>query len=81
MVAALIAFAATVTFVFTIDLVPLRLSDFIQSLTADPTVFILLVMLMLLVVGMFIESNAAYIMLVPLFAPIALVSLLDSSRQ
>ena len=77
MVAALIAFAATVTFVFTIDLVPLRLSDFMQSLTADPTTFILLVMLMLLVVGMFIESNAAYIMLVPLFAPIALAYQID----
>jgi tripartite ATP-independent transporter DctM subunit len=77
MVAALIAFAAAVTFVFTIDLVPLRLSDFMQSLTTDPTTFILLVMLMLLVVGMFIESNAAYIMLVPLFAPIALAYQID----
>ena len=77
MVGALIAFAATVTFVFTIDLVPLRLSQFIQDLTSSPTVFILLVMLMLIVVGMFIESNAAYIMLVPLFAPIALVYNID----
>jgi TRAP-type C4-dicarboxylate transport system permease large subunit len=32
---------------------------------------------MLLVVGMFIESNAAYIMLVPLFAPIALAYQID----
>lgn len=77
MVAALIAFAATVTFVFTIDLVPMRLSAFVQSVTADPTVFILLVMAILLVVGMFIESNAAYIMLVPLFAPIALAYHID----
>ena len=29
-------------------------------------------MVMLLIVGMLIESNAAYIMLVPLFAPIAM---------
>ena len=72
MVGALIAFAATVTFVFTIDLVPMRLSSFIQEFTADPKVFIILVMVLLIVVGMFIESNAAYIMLVPLFAPIAL---------
>ena len=77
MVGALIAFAATVTFVFTIDLVPLRLSQFIQGLTGSPTVFILLVMVMLIVVGMFIESNAAYIMLVPLFAPIALAYGID----
>ena len=72
MVGALIAFAATVTFVFTIDLVPMRLTSFIQEFTADPKVFIIMVMVLLIVVGMFIESNAAYIMLVPLFAPIAL---------
>lgn len=77
MVAALIAFAATVTFIFTIDLVPFRLSSFLQELTSDPTVFILLVMVILLVVGMFIESNAAYIMLVPLFAPVALAYGID----
>jgi tripartite ATP-independent transporter DctM subunit len=77
MVGALIAFAATVTFVFTIDLVPMRLTSFIQDFTADPKVFIIMVMLLLIVVGMFIESNAAYIMLVPLFAPIALAYGID----
>ena len=33
---------------------------------------LVIVMAILIVVGMFIESNAAYIMLVPLFAPVAL---------
>ncbi|MDY8109910.1 TRAP transporter large permease [Fulvimarina sp. 2208YS6-2-32] len=71
MVGALIAFAATVTFVFTIDLIPMRLSAWLQALTDNPQVYILLVMVLLIVVGMLIESNAAYIMLVPLFAPVA----------
>lgn len=71
MVGALIAFAATITFAFTIDLIPMQLSAWMQSLTDSPEVFILIVMGVLLVVGMFIESNAAYIMLVPLLAPIA----------
>lgn len=71
MVGALIAFAAVITFVFTLDLVPMRLSSTIQGLTQNPIVFIALVMAVLLVVGMLIESNAAYIMLVPLFAPLA----------
>lgn len=71
MVGALIAFAATLTFIFTIDLVPQRLSGFIQELTSDPWMFVLIVMLILVVVGMLIESNAAYIMLVPLLAPVA----------
>ncbi len=77
MVAALIAFASTVTFIFTIDLVPLKLSQLMQEFTQSPMVFILLVMTMLVVVGMFLESNAAYIMLVPLFAPIALTYGID----
>ncbi|MCB2095967.1 MAG: TRAP transporter large permease [Rhodobacteraceae bacterium] len=72
MVGALIAFAASVTFLFTIDLVPATMASFLQNLTSSPTLFLLLVMAMLIVVGMFIESNAAYIMLVPLFAPVAM---------
>lgn len=72
MVGAMIAFASTVTFLFTIDLLPLRLAGLMQGVTDSPFVFLCLVSLMLLVVGMFLESNAAYIMLVPLFHPIAL---------
>lgn len=77
MVGALIAFASTMTFAFTIDLIPIRLADWLQGFTADPMIFLLLVMGLLIVVGMFIESNAAYIMLVPLLAPIALAYGID----
>ncbi|HET7671984.1 MAG TPA: TRAP transporter large permease [Burkholderiales bacterium] len=71
-VAALIAFAATVTFLLTVDLLPQQLAAWMKSITTDPTVFLLLVAVLLVIVGMFLESNAAYIMLVPLFHPIAL---------
>jgi TRAP-type transport system large permease protein len=77
MVGALIAFAAGVTFLFTIDMVPAAMANFLQNVTSDPSVFLLLVMAILLVVGMFIESNAAYIMLVPLFAPVAVTFGID----
>ncbi|MDL2210133.1 TRAP transporter large permease [Desulfovibrio sp. OttesenSCG-928-O18] len=70
-VGALIAFAATVTFVFTIDMVPNRVSAWIKTITTDPNVFIFLVMCVLIVAGMLLESNAAMIMLVPLLAPVA----------
>ena len=76
-VGALIAFATPLTFLFTIELLPLRLSEFIQSFTSNPEVFLAMVMVMLLIVGMFLESNAAYIMLVPLFAPIAMAYGID----
>jgi tripartite ATP-independent transporter DctM subunit len=76
-VAALIAFASTVTFLLTVDLLPQQLAQWTRSITTDPTIFLLLVAVILLVVGMFLESNAAYIMLVPLFHPIALTYGID----
>jgi len=72
MVGALIAFASAVTFLLTVDLLPQKLAAALQSLTSDPLVFNLLVAALLIVVGMFMESNAAYIMLVPLLHPVAL---------
>jgi len=71
-VGALIAFASAVTFLITIDLLPARLSSAIRALTSDPMVFNILVAGLLFIVGMLLESNAAYIMLVPLFHPIAI---------
>ena len=80
MVGALIAFSSGVTFLFTIDMVPAALSGFLQDFTANPMVFLALVMLMLLVVGMFIESNAAYIMLF-VMSGITRVSMADLIRN
>ncbi len=76
-VTVIIAFAATVTFILSIDHLPLELRTLLQLLTADPTLFLLLVFLMLVVIGMFMESTAAYVMLVPIFAPMALVYGID----
>jgi TRAP-type transport system large permease protein len=76
-VGALIAFASAVTFLLTVDLLPAYLSSTIRDFTDSPLVFNLLVAALLFVVGMFLESNAAYIMLVPLFHPIAMAYGLD----
>ncbi len=71
-VGALIAFASIITYLMTVDLLPQKLSELLLGLTSNPLVFLMLVSLLLFVVGMFLESNAAYIMLVPLLHPIAL---------
>ena len=71
-VGAMIAFASVVTYMLTLDLLPLKLTELIRSMTSSPIVFMLIVAAVLFVVGMFLESNAAYIMLVPLLHPIAL---------
>lgn len=71
-VGALIAFASIITYLMTVDLLPQQLSTLLLALTSDPLVFMGLVAVLLFIVGMFLESNAAYIMLVPLLHPIAL---------
>ena len=71
-VGALIAFASVITYLMTVDLMPQKLSQLLFALTKDPLVYLILVALLLFVVGMFLESNSAYIMLVPLLHPIAL---------
>ncbi len=76
-VGAMIAFASAVTYMLTIDLFPQQLAAFLKGITQDPLVFSLLVALVLVVIGCFLESNAAYIMLVPLLHPIALEYGLD----
>jgi tripartite ATP-independent transporter DctM subunit len=71
MVGALIVFSSVVTHLFTIELMAQRLADGLLGLTADPFVFLLLVMAVLIIVGMFMEANATYVMLAPLLAPLA----------
>jgi tripartite ATP-independent transporter DctM subunit len=69
--AALIAFSSTVTYLFTIGLVGEWLTETLKSITTSPLMFVVIVNLVLVVVGMFMEANAAYVMLAPLLAPIA----------
>jgi tripartite ATP-independent transporter DctM subunit len=70
-VGALIAFASTVTFLFTVDMLPVQLNELISSLTSDRTMFLLIIMAVMMVVGMFIEPASAYVMFVPILAPLA----------
>lgn len=72
MVGALIAFASVITYLMTVDLLPQKLTALLTGFTQSGMVYLLMVSLLLFVVGMFLESNAAYIMLVPLLHPIAL---------
>ena len=71
-VGAMIAFASVVTYMLTIDQLPQHLTALMKTLTSSPIAYLLIVAAALFVVGMFLESNAAYIMLVPLLHPIAL---------
>jgi C4-dicarboxylate transporter DctM subunit len=70
-VGALIGFASQVTYLFTAEMVGVAIGDWIQGVTASPMVFVFIVMVLLVLVGIPIEANASFIMLVPILAPIA----------
>lgn len=70
-VTTIIAFASIITFIFSIDNLPDLLAETLQSITSDPLMFLFLVFILLVFVGTFMESTAAYVMLVPIFVPIA----------
>ncbi|WP_269495820.1 TRAP transporter large permease [Castellaniella sp. S9] len=70
-VGALIAFSSQVTYLLTAEMVAPQVAEWLTTVTTDPLLFTFLVMLMLVLVGMVMEANAAYLMLVPIIAPIA----------
>ena len=63
--------ASAFGWILTREKIPQLLSGFMLDLTPNPYIFLILVNLLLLVVGMFIEGNAITIILAPLLAPIA----------
>ena len=76
-VGALIAFASQVTYLLTAEMVGVQIGEWLRALTENPLLFTFVVQLLLVVVGMFMESNAAYVMLVPIISPIAVQYGLD----
>lgn len=67
----IVAFAAVFAYLLTINQVPQHVASILGSVTDNPFVFLLLVNLMLLVAGMFIEALAAILIIVPILAPIS----------
>ncbi len=65
----IVAAAALFAWVLTLDMVPMKASAFLLSLTDNPLLLLLLVNLLLLVVGMFLESIAAILIVAPIIAP------------
>ncbi len=51
--------------------IPRSIADFVLENISDPLVFLIFLNILLLLVGMFIETNAAIVMLMPVFFPIA----------
>ncbi|HPU78396.1 MAG TPA: TRAP transporter large permease, partial [Thermosynergistes sp.] len=67
----IISTANVFAWVIAANMIPLRLANIFLSVTDNPILFLLLVNVFLLIVGMFMESGAAIILLAPILAPIA----------
>ncbi len=64
--------SSLISWMLTIKQIPLLIANAIISVTANQSVFLLLVVLLMLLVGCIMEPNAALIMLAPILYPIAM---------
>ncbi|MBE9636834.1 TRAP transporter large permease [Salipiger mangrovisoli] len=67
----IIATASVFTWIIATQGFPAMLKDWLTGVTDNPIVFLLIVNLLLLVVGMFIESISAVLILLPILLPMA----------
>ena len=65
----IVSTAALFAWVLTMDRVPMIVSSFLLGLTDDPLMLLLLVNILLLLVGMILESIAAILIIAPIIAP------------
>jgi C4-dicarboxylate transporter DctM subunit len=68
----IVALAAVLAYALAIYQVPQTLASSIRSVSDSPLVFLLIVNVLLLVVGMFIETLAAIVIVTPILAPMAM---------
>lgn len=68
---ALFGAGSLVAWLMTVQQVPARLTAFLTSVIHSPTVFMLVVLGMLLIIGCFLDNTSATIMFVPLLTPLA----------
>lgn len=70
MVMFIVISAAAFGFVMTWDLIPVKIANFILSISDSQWIFLLMVNILLLIVGTFMDTNAAILILGPIFMPI-----------
>jgi C4-dicarboxylate transporter DctM subunit len=63
--------AGLFSWILTIENIPQQVAGVITSISDNPLVFLGIVMVVLLVIGMFMETNASVIILAPILVPIA----------
>jgi C4-dicarboxylate transporter DctM subunit len=73
----IIACATAFGYMMTRYMIPMTIARFVTQITSDPIVFLMIVNVMLLILGTFMESNAAIMLTAPILMPIALALKID----
>jgi C4-dicarboxylate transporter DctM subunit len=73
----IVGFASIFAYVLTVNQVPHRVGELVTGISKDPLVFLLAVNVLLFLVGMFMETLAAIIILAPILAPAAIAYGID----
>jgi len=67
----LLAFASTFSWIMASELIPQKIGALMSSIAPNQFVFLLLVTVFLLIIGTFLETTPALILLVPILVPVA----------
>ncbi|MDW0116206.1 TRAP transporter large permease [Sporosarcina thermotolerans] len=68
----IVAFSTVFGHILTINRVPHMIADFMLNITESAIVFLIIVNIMILITGMFMEALAAIIILAPILVPVAM---------
>jgi C4-dicarboxylate transporter DctM subunit len=69
--------AGLFSWLITREQIPVHLANYFVSLTHNPTVFLMLVNVLLLIAGMFLNASAAVTILAPILVPVAMAMGID----
>ncbi|KJS20716.1 MAG: hypothetical protein VR72_13105 [Clostridiaceae bacterium BRH_c20a] len=67
----LLGMASVVSWIITVNQVPTMIVQFVSGLTTSPTIFMMIVAVLLLIIGCVIDPGPAIIMLAPILMPVA----------
>lgn len=73
----IIATSGLFSFFIQINYIPDLLTELLSGVTSNPYLFMIVINLILLIVGMFMEGSAAILILTPLFLPLATMAGID----
>jgi C4-dicarboxylate transporter DctM subunit len=68
----IIVFSSVFSRAITLERIPQTIAEWSLGITENPVVFLIMVNFVLLLVGMFMETNAAVLLMAPLFVPAAM---------